>query len=107
LALLIKKTDFRKKEITSFGTESEAQSALYKITEKYTLCQKINELDKVKTSCFPYQIKQCNGACVFEEFTKPYNSRVQEFLENNEYQNQNLIIIEKGRVIDEKSAIFI
>jgi DNA polymerase-3 subunit epsilon len=107
LALLIKKTDFRKREITSFGTESEAQSALYKITAKYTLCQKINEMDKVKTTCFPYQIKQCNGACIFEESTELYNSRVTAFLENNDYQNQNLIIIEKGRVVDEKSAVLI
>lgn len=29
------------------------------------------------------------------------------FLENNEYQNQNLIIIERGRVVDEKSAVLI
>jgi DNA polymerase-3 subunit epsilon len=107
LALLIKKTDFRKKEITSFGTEPEAQSALYKITEKYTLCQKINSMDRVKNSCFPYQIKQCNGACVFEESTELYNSRVTDFLENNEYNNQNFILIEKGRVVDEKSAVLI
>lgn len=107
LALLIKKTDFRKKEITSFGTENEAQSALYKITEKYTLCQKINEMDNVKTVCFPYQIKQCNGACVFGEPAELYNIRVTEFLDNNEYQNQNLIIVEKGRVVDEKSAVLI
>ena len=107
LALVIKKTDFRKKEITCFGTENEAQSALYKITEKYTLCQKINEMDKVKTCCFPYQIKQCNGACVVEESAELYNKRVQDFLDNNEYQNQNIIIIEKGRVVDEKSALLI
>ena len=107
IALIIKRTDFRKKEITAFGTENEAQSALYKITEKYKLCQKINAMDKVKTNCFPYQIKQCNGACVNEETPALYNSRVAEFLKYNEYQNQNLIIIEKGRAIDEKSAILI
>ena len=107
ISIFIKKTDFRKKEITSFATEMEAQTALYKITEKYNLCQKINLLDKVKLNCFPYQMKQCNGACVFEESTELYNSRVQDFLQNNEYQNQNLILIEKGRVVDEKSAILI
>jgi DNA polymerase-3 subunit epsilon len=107
LSLFIKKTDFRKKEITSFGTEMEGQNALYKITEKHTLCQKINLLDKVKTNCFPYQIKQCNGACVFDESPELYNLRVTDFLNNNEYQNQNLILIDKGRVIDEKSAVLI
>lgn len=106
-SLFIKKTDFRKKEITSFGTESEAQNTLYKITEKYTLCQKINLLDKVKTSCFPYQIKQCHGACIAEEPQEIYNLRVQDFLKNNEYQNQNLILIDKGRALDEKTAVLI
>ena len=107
LSLFIKKTDFRKKEITSFGTEMEGQNALYKITEKHTLCQKINLLDKVKTSCFPYQIMQCNGACIFEESPELYNLRVTDFLNNNDYQNQNLILIDKGRVVDEKSAVLI
>ena len=107
ISVFMKKTDFRKKEIASFATEMEAQTALYKITEKYTLCQKINLLDKVKTNCFPYQIKQCNGACVFEESTEKYNERVQDFLNNNEYQNQNLIIVERGRAVDEKSALLI
>ena len=64
-------------------------------------------MDKVKNSCFPYQIKQCNGACVFEESSELYNSRVTDFLENNEYNNQNFILIEKGRVVDEKSAVLI
>lgn len=107
LSLFIRKTDFRKKEITAFGTESEAQSALYKITDKHMLCQKINLMDKVKTSCFPYQMKQCYGACMAEETPESYNVRVNEFLANNEYQNQNLIIVEKGRVVDEKSAVLI
>ena len=107
LSLFIQKTDHRKKEITSFSSPSEAQSALFKITEKHTLCQKINLLDKVKKSCFPYQVNQCNGACVFEESIENYNQRVLYFLENNEYQNQNMMIIEKGRTIQEKSALLI
>lgn len=107
LSLFIRKTDFRKKEFTAFGTEHEAQSALYKITEKHMLCQKINLMDKVKSSCFPYQIKQCYGACVGEESPELYNIRVNAFLDNNEYQNQNLIIVERGRAVDEKSAVLI
>ena len=107
ISLFINKTDFRKKEIASFASEIEAQTALYKITEKYKLCQKINLLDKVKTNCFPYKMQQCNGACIQEEANELYNLRVQDFLQNNEYQNQNLIIIEKGRAVDEKSAILI
>lgn len=107
VSIFIKKTDFRKKEITSFATEIEAQTALYKITEKYVLCQKINKLDKVKKSCFLYQLKKCNGACILEEPAELYNIRANDFLQNNEYQNQNFILIEKGRAIDEKSAVLV
>jgi DNA polymerase-3 subunit epsilon len=32
---------------------------------------------------------------------------VQDFLDNNEYQNQNMIVIERGRAVDEKSAVLI
>ena len=107
LSLFIQKTDHRKKEITSFSSPSEAQSALFKITEKHVLCQKINLLDKVKKSCFNYQVNQCNGACILEEKPEEYNIRVKQFLEKNEYQNQNMIIIEKGRSLSEKSLVLI
>jgi len=107
LALVVKRTDFRKKEVTSFATEKEGQNILYKITEKYNLCQKINKLDTVKDACFLYHLKQCNGACVRDELAELYNARVTEFLEHNEYQHQNLIIIGRGRAVDEKSALLI
>ena len=44
LALSVEKADGRKKEITSFTTLQEGRNALFKITEKHNLCQKINGL---------------------------------------------------------------
>ena len=107
LGLKLQKTDARKKEVASFATHVEAQSALFKITDKFVLCQKINQLEIVKTHCFPFELNQCNGACIGKESPENYNIRVDDFLANNEYQRQNIIAIDRGRNLQERSAILI
>lgn len=107
LSLTLHKTDYRKKEVISFATQAEAKSSLFKTTEKYTLCQKINLLDDVKTNCFPFQMKQCNGACIGKESPENYNLRVTEYLEKEQLQNQNIVIVDRGRNLQERSAIMI
>lgn len=107
IAIKIQKTDARKKELASFSSPIEAQSALFKITDSYQLCQKINGLETVKSHCFPFELNQCNGACIQKESPDEYNIRVESFFENNEYQKQNMIIIDRGRNIQERSAILI
>lgn len=107
IALKLQRTDARKKEIASFASQAEGQSALFKITDKFVLCQKINHLDNVKNHCFPFEINQCNGACVQKESPEDYNIRVEEFLANNEYSNQNIIAIDRGRNLQERSAVLI
>jgi len=108
LSLLVAKTDGRKKEIISFAGTTEANSALFKITDKYTLCQKINGMDpSAKQACFPYELGNCNGACIHKELPADYNARVNEFIANNSFLNQTMIIIDKGRAIDERSAVLI
>ena len=107
LALSIEKADGRKKEITSFTTLQEGKNYLFKITEKYNLCQKINGLYETKNGCFQYKIKECNGACLEEESTDIYNDRVQEFIAENSFENNNMVIIDRGRTFDERSAILI
>lgn len=107
LCLKLNKADGRKKEITSFSSLAEGKSALFRITEKYGLCQKINSLYETKSSCFQYEIKQCLGACINKELAINYNVRVQEFLTKNTFEQQNMVIIERGRSIEEKCAILI
>jgi DNA polymerase-3 subunit epsilon len=106
-SIKLQRTDARKNELASFATQAEGQSALFKITDKYVLCQKINHLENVKTNCFPFEINQCNGACIGQEEPEDYNIRVEEFLQNNEYKNQNIIAIDRGRNLQERSAILI
>jgi len=107
IALKVQKADGRKKEITSFSTLQEGKAFLFKITEKYHLCQKINGLYDTKKSCFQYDIKQCYGACIDKEKPEDYNQRVQTFITENSFQNNNMVIVDKGRNIDEKSAVLV
>jgi len=107
MALTVEKADGRKKEITSFTTLQEGKNVLFKITEKYNLCQKVNGLYDTKNGCFQYKIKQCNGACLGIETPAIYNERVEEFMEEHSFENNNMIIIDKGRSFDERSAVLI
>ena len=107
LNLKLQKTDGRKKEITSFSSLNEAQSALFRITAAYKLCQKFTSLYVTKESCFQYKIKECDGACIGEITTEEYNARVQEFVTKNSFENQNMIVTDKGRNISERSAVLI
>ena len=107
LNLKLQKTDGRKKEITSFSSIQEAKNALFRITSHYHLCQKLTGLYITKNECFQHKIKECDGACIGKISAEEYNSRVQEFIDKNSFENQNMVIIDKGRSISERSAILI
>ena len=107
LALRVEKADGRKKEITSYTSLQEGKNALFRITEKYNLCQKINGLYETKNACFQYKIKECNGACIGEETPEVYNEKVKEFLTENSFENQNMVIVDRGRTHNERSAVLI
>ncbi|OAB78535.1 exonuclease domain-containing protein [Cochleicola gelatinilyticus] len=107
LELKIEKSDARKKPVTTFTNYQQAKSALFLITEKYQLCQKLTGLHKTDGACFQYTIKECLGACIQKESAEAYNERVREFLDKNSYSNQHMLIIDKGRDIDERSVILI
>lgn len=107
LNLKLQKADGRKKEITSFTSLQEGKNALFRITSHYNLCQKLTGLYVSKTNCFQYNIKECDGACIGEISAEEYNTRVQEFIENNSFENQNMVLVDRGRTINERSAVLI
>jgi DNA polymerase III subunit epsilon len=107
LNLKIQKYDGRKKEITSFSSLQEAKNTLFKITTKYHLCQKLTGLYQTKKECFQYRIKECDGACIGQITAEEYNQRIHQFLKENDFETQNMIIIDKGRNISERSAVLI
>ena len=107
IELKIQKADGRKKEITSFTSLQEGKNFLFRISDKHQLCQKLNGLYDTQNGCFQLKINECNGACINQEPTEIYNDRVAEFIQEIDFQNQNMIIIDKGRKVAEKSAIVV
>ncbi|RMA64891.1 exonuclease domain-containing protein [Ulvibacter antarcticus] len=107
MQLKIEKADGRKQAITTFGNYQQAKSSLFKITEEFHLCQKLTGLSETKNACFLHSIKECHGACINEEAPDDYNIRVRQFLDKYSYENQHMLIIDKGRGVDERSVILI
>ena len=105
--LKLQKADGRKKEITSFTSIQEGKNALFRITSHYNLCQKLTSLYVSKTNCFQYTIKECDGACIGKVSPEEYNARVLAFIEKNSFESQNMVLIDKGRTVSERSAVLI
>jgi DNA polymerase-3 subunit epsilon len=105
--LKIEKADSTNKAITTFTNYQQAKSSLFRITEEHMLCQKLTGLYETKSSCFLHSLKECYGACINEESYETYNDRVQTFLEKYSYENQHMLIIDRGREVDERSVILI
>lgn len=105
--LKIEKADEGKNAIITFSNYQQAKMFLFKITEEFRLCQKLNGIHKTTSNCFLFSIKQCNGACIEDESPKVYNKRLLDFIEKNSYKNQSILIIDRGRDIDERSVILI
>jgi DNA polymerase III epsilon subunit family exonuclease len=107
LNLKLQKADGRKKEIISFMTLQEGKNVLFRISSQFNLCQKLTGLYVSKTNCFQYTIKECDGACIGEVSFEEYNKRVLEFIDTNSFENQNLMLIDRGRTVNERAAILI
>jgi DNA polymerase-3 subunit epsilon len=107
LSITVSKMNAKNNEITSFTTIQEAKKHLFYITEKYHLCQKINGLYDTKNSCFQYDINECKGACVKQENPNEYNERVSQYISENSLDHKSFIIIDQGRIIEEKTAILV
>ena len=107
LRLKLQKTDGRKKEILSYVNAADGKNALISITADYQLCQKLTGLYESKTNCFQHTINECDGACVSKIPTSEYNERIQRFIDKNSFDNKNMIIIDRGRNVNERSAVLI
>ncbi|MBR9913976.1 MAG: GIY-YIG nuclease family protein [Algicola sp.] len=105
--LKIDKTNSELRPITTFSHMQSAKSFMFRVVETYELCQKLTGLYPTKSNCFNYTIKNCHGACILEESPESYNKRVEELIAKNSYDNKNMIIVDQGRDIDERSVIYI
>ncbi len=105
--LHIDKSDQKEIPITTFSTRASGKHFMFKVVDEYNLCQKLTGLEPTKTSCFKYGVKECQGACINEESVNDYNKRVHSLIEKYSYDKKDMLIIDKGRSIEEKSVFLI
>jgi len=105
--LKVDKANSEELPITTFSTRAIGKHFMFKVVEIYNLCQKLTGLYTSKTSCFKYDVKECLGACITEEPSEAYNKRVNTLIDKHSYDNKNMLIIDKGREIAEKSVFLI
>lgn len=66
----------------SFRSTAAAKNHLLVKIKEFKLCAKLCDLDQSTTSCFNYQLRRCNGACINEESNEEYNKRVQQAMDD-------------------------
>lgn len=105
--LKIDKADGRRRHITTFSNLQSAKNFLFRAVDEYQLCQKLCGLYDTKSSCFKYDLKECIGACIENEPADAYNKRVEQFIHKNSYDSKSMVIVDRGRDLDERSVILI
>lgn len=89
---------------TTFATKKEALTALEKLTKAHRLCMGYTPLQKAGQACEKPHTTFCMGACRGQEAAEVYNQRINAALLSLE-ENNNQLIVEKGRTPMEKSLI--
>lgn len=90
---------------TCFQNKAEGKAVLSRLIERHWLCQKLCGMYDTEGACFHYEIRQCNGACIGKEPADVYNKRVMKALSAFYHQQQNMLIIDRGREENERSVV--
>jgi len=105
--LKVGRVNGKEKPITTFSNLKSAKSFVARATDEHNLCQKLTGMHTADNNCFNYSIKQCFGACSVEEHFTDYNKRISSIINHHSFENQNMLIVDRGRAVDERSAILI
>ena len=60
-----------------FKYKKQAELFLHKVAREHRLCHRLLALERGRGACFAHHLHQCDGACIGEEATGPYNRRVE------------------------------
>jgi len=93
--------------LTTFTSRRSAVAFLNRITSTYELCEKLNHLSMSKTNCFNHELGECHGACIEEESPDDYNSRAKEVISTYSFEYKNMLLIDRGTRVEERSVVFI
>lgn len=105
--LYLDKIDDEKEPITTFVNYAQGNNFITKATADFKLCSSLINKSKRKGECLNYSVQNCDGACIEEETPEAYNSKIEQLLEKISFKNKDVVLIDKGRQIDEKSVVLI
>jgi DNA polymerase III subunit epsilon len=91
--------------ILLFQSKKEATSIFHHLTNRYSLCQNLE--DSVKEICLSFSKGNCGGACLGKESLMEYNQRAQKLIKQANLEDLSFAIIENGRQKGEKSIIIV
>lgn len=91
----------------SFNSQTEGFALLKKMKEEFNLCPKLSFLQNNKNPCTALAESKCLGACEKLESTRLYNERVNQALATLKPNFQTYMIIDEGRLLDEKCCILV
>jgi DNA polymerase III subunit epsilon len=107
LRMHIAKTNTTGSPVSTFSSMDEAKGFVYRLVEEFQLCQKLCGLYESSNACFHFSIGQCRGACCGKEPSSIYNKRVEEALSRYHYQDENFVVIDRGRHSGERSIVMV
>ncbi len=91
----------------TFNSLIAAENFIHKLTREFRLCDKLNGISQAKKNCSNYDAGDCGGACIQKENPENYNGRVSEAIAKYSLKDKNVVIVDKGRDIGERSALLI
>jgi DNA polymerase-3 subunit epsilon len=92
--------------ITFTSLQSGKRSLEYWLSE-FKLCQRLCHLYKSTGACFNFTIKNCEGACIGEESPESYNKKVNDLLNNLNFNYESFLIVDKGRNSKEHAFVLV
>ena len=107
LQLVIDRTPTTNNAIEIFYNRADAVLRLEQLCTDYQLCPRYCNLQNTTEKCSHYKIKYCLGICDKKESVALYNIRVQQALAALQKEQQNYIIKERGRTLDEQSFVLV
>lgn len=106
LCLELKPYDEQTLFLAAFTHHSTAREKLDEWIDEYRLCFTYCGLGEVQP-CFAYQIQKCYGICVKKEEVEEYNLRMNVLIQRYSYDDEEFMIVERGRHADEFAFVWI
>lgn len=95
--------------LSVYRNMTQAKQKLRELIIEYKLCSKLTGLDPATKSCFNYQLRKCDGACIGKPTTEEYNERLKTAFARRRLKNWPykgpVLIKEEGT--EETGTIFI